>query len=219
MNPVAAQPVSPEVNPPPRFGPVTVEPPRHGRIAAIRNDPLPVTGAHPPLVAIVGAHGGAGATTLARWWAPAADSERCWPASPHTTQLVTIAARLCLPGLISCAERLREWRAELAPDGVVVVGVVLTAARPGKVPAAIRRYRTLIEDLAPAVWAIGWHEELLERELDELARFHPGDRPPPRRAPLTSTVPADVHHVGTDLIDHITRIRKTSRRQQDWNKS
>ncbi|MFD4434168.1 hypothetical protein, partial [Nocardia sp. NPDC058497] len=162
---------------------MTVDAPSGDRVAGSRTDPLPVTGPHPPLVAVVGAHGGAGTSTLAAWWAPAADSGRCWPASTETTQVVVIAARLCLPGLVSCAERLREWHGRLTPDGVEVLGVVLSAARPGRVPRSVQRYRALVEDLAPVVWEIGWHEGLLERELINLAKFRPFDPDPPRGAP------------------------------------
>ncbi|MGW5440540.1 DUF6668 family protein [Nocardia asteroides] len=174
-----------------------------------------MTGPHPPLVAILGAHGGAGASTLAAWWAPAADSGRCWPASTETTQLVVIAARLCLPGLISCAERLREWHADLTPDGVQVLGVVLTAVRPGRVPRPVRRYRAVVEDLAPVVWQIGWHDELLEREPSDLAEFRPFDPLPPRRTRLDVAVPVDVHRVGAALIDRIQQLRKSTRQQHD----
>ncbi|MBF6212156.1 hypothetical protein IU487_14050 [Nocardia puris] len=199
-----------------RLDPVTVTAPR--RAAGIRVEPLPTTRAHPPAVAIVGAHGGAGTSTLARWWAPAADCEQSWPGSPQTTQRVVVAARLCLPGLIACADRLREWHAGAAPEGVQVVGVVLSAARPGRVPAPVRRYRAVVEDLAERVWEIGWHDELIERELSELAEFSPFDPAPQRRARLTEAVPLDVHHVGSELIDALACTTKNPIDQHDSEK-
>ncbi|MEV0768507.1 hypothetical protein [Nocardia salmonicida] len=126
-----------------------------------------------------------------------------------------VAARLCLPGLIACAQRLREWHAGSAPGRVEVIGVVLTAARPGRVPAPVRRYRALIDDLTEVVWEIGWHDELVERELSELAEFSPTDPPPPRRSRLTDAVPADVHRAGVELIDALARAVKAARRTQD----
>ncbi|MEU3010132.1 hypothetical protein [Nocardia asteroides] len=196
--------------------PATVQPP--ATRAAHRSEPLPITGAHPPLVAIVGAHGGAGTSTLARWWAPAADCEQRWPASPDTTQRVVIAARLCLPGLIACADRLREWIFGAAPAGVEVIGVVLAAARPGAVPAAVRRYRATIADLTELVWEIGWHNELVERELGELAQFTPFTPAPPRRSGLTEAVPADVHRAGSELIAALATSLKTATEEQDSEK-
>ncbi|MGW5315534.1 DUF6668 family protein [Nocardia thailandica] len=196
-----------------RLDPATVTPPHHA--ASIRVEPLPTTRAHPPAVAIVGAHGGAATSTLARWWAPAADCGQSWPASAQTTQRVVVAARLCLPGLIACADRLREWHAGAAPEGVQVVGVVLSAARPGRVPAPVRRYRAVVEDLADHVWQIGWHDELVERELSELAEFSPFDPTPQRRTRLTEAVPLDVHHVGSELIDALALTTKNPINQHD----
>ncbi|MFD4407560.1 hypothetical protein ACFWPH_32825 [Nocardia sp. NPDC058499] len=188
-------------------GTVTAPPPH--RRAPVREHPLPTTGPHPPLVAVLGAHGGAGASTLARWWAPAADTGTAWPGNPRTTQQVVIAARLCIPGLTAAADRLREWHAGLAPEGVTVLALVLTATRPGATPAAVRRYCATITDLAPCVYRIAWHDELVVRELDELARYTPNDPAPPRRIRLTDTVPADVHRAGTDLIARLAAIRPT----------
>ncbi|WP_280335708.1 hypothetical protein [Nocardia wallacei] len=196
-----------EPAPPGRVDLAAITPPAPHRRAPFRETPLPVTGPYPPLFAVLGAHGGAGASTLAQWWAHAADTGLAWPAYPGTTQRVVVAARDCLPGLIAAADRLREWHAGLAPSGVSVVGLVLTAARPGRVPVAVRRYRCTVADLAEQVWQIGWHDELLACELDDLARYTPYDPPPPRRARLTQSVPTDVHHAGTAITTHIAESR------------
>ncbi len=186
--------------------PLTVAVPVGDRAAGVRADALPVTGEHPPLFAVLGAHGGAGASTLAAWWAPAADSGRTWPASPETTQLVVIVARLCLPGLVACLDRLHEWHAEVTPEGVQVLGVVLIPARPGRVPRSVRRYCANVTEMAPVVWEIGWHDGLLETEPEHLASSRPFDPPPPRRADLHSAVPPDVHRVGAAVIDRVRHL-------------
>lgn len=198
-----------------RLDPATITAPAPGRRAPVREAPLPTTGTHPPLFAVLGAHGGAGTSTLARWWAPAADTGLAWPASPLTTQRVLIAARLCIPGLTAAAERLREWHAGLAPDGVLVIGLVLTAARPGKVPAAVRRYHSVVAELVDQVHQIGWHDELTVRELNELAEFTPFDPAPKRRTPLTAAVPADVHRAGTRIIAHLSATHTRAAEQPD----
>ncbi|MGV9678767.1 DUF6668 family protein [Nocardia sp. NPDC003482] len=190
-----------------RVDPATIIAPNPERRAPIRETPLPVTGPHPPLFAVLGAHGGAGASTLARWWAPAADTGRAWPAHPHTTRRVVIAARYCLPGLVAAGERLREWHAGLTPDGVTVVGLVLIPARPGRIPAPVRRYQRTVIALAEEVWTLGWHDELLTHDLDNLAQYTPGDPPPPRRARLTQAVPIDVHHTATAITARIAESR------------
>ncbi len=188
-----------------RLDPHTLSTPH--RTAPVRTDPLPTTGAHPPLWAVLGAHGGAGTSTLARWWAPAADTGLAWPASPATTQLVLVAARLCMPGLTAAADRLREWHAGLAAPGVEVIGLVLTAARPGGVPAVVRRYRSVVTDLVDAVYEIGWQDELLATELTDLAEFTPFDPPPPRRARLRQAVPVDVYRTGTQILTGLAATR------------
>ncbi|WP_169814529.1 hypothetical protein [Nocardia pseudovaccinii] len=188
------------------------------QVAPVREMPLPTTGAHPPLFAVLGAHGGAGTSTLARWWAPAADTGLAWPASPRTTQDVIVAARLCMPGLTAAAERLREWHAGLAPDGVDVIGLVLTAARPGKVPSAVARYHGVVAELVAHVYQIGWHDELVVCELSELAQFLPFEPPPPRRSRLRAAVPADVHRTGTQIITHLAAARSKAAAQQDSEK-
>ncbi|MGW4370357.1 DUF6668 family protein [Nocardia takedensis] len=174
-----------------------------GRRAPIRTEALVSDGEHAPLWAVLGAHGGAGASTLARWWAPAADTGLAWPASAASTQDVVIAARLCIPGLVAAAERLREWHAGLAPDGVRIAALILTPARPGAVPTAVRRYRSVVADLVREVHEIDWHDELLAIELSDLAQFRPYDPPPPRRARLSEAVPTDVHRVGAAIFTHL----------------
>nr|WP_324191941.1 hypothetical protein [Nocardia brasiliensis] len=151
---------------------------------------------------MLGAHGGAGTSTLARWWAPAADSGLAWPACPRTTQRVLIAARLCIPGLTAAAERLREWHGGGAPDGVAVIGLVLTPTRPGSVPPPVRRYRSVVAELAEQIYDIGWHDELLVCELSELVQYNPLTPAPPvrRRSRLTETVPPDVFRAGADIV-------------------
>lgn len=186
----------------------TIQAPSAERLAPVRRAPLPTTGPHPPLIAVMGAHGGAGASTLARWWAHAADTGVAWPGSPRSTQRVVLVARDCIPGLVAAAERLREWHAGLAPDGVTVVALVLIAARPGRTPAAVRRFRRTVSELAEAAWSIGWYEGLLVHELGELARYTPFDPAPPRRAPLTHAVPADVHRAGTAITQRIAATRE-----------
>ncbi|WP_109527681.1 MULTISPECIES: hypothetical protein [Nocardia] len=197
-----------------RLDPQTVEVPT--RTAPVREAPLPTSGKYPPLFAVMGAHGGAGTSTLARWWAPAADTGSAWPASTATTQRVIVAARMCIPGLAAAAERLREWHAGLAPDGVTVIGLALTAARPGKVPVAVRRYRSVIAELVDVVYEIGWHDELVVTELVDLAQFTPFDPAPARRrVRLREAVPADVHSAGHQIITRLAADRGPVAAQQN----
>ncbi|NKY87569.1 hypothetical protein [Nocardia veterana] len=191
-----------------RLDPSTVDGPDPEHRAPVRNSALPVTGPYPPLFAVLGAHGGAGTSTLARWWAHAADTGLAWPANTVTTQRVVVAARDCLPGLVAAADRLREWHAGLTPPAVIVVGLVLVPPRPGRIPQAVRRYRSTVAELVgDAVWPVQWHDELLTHELDELATYAPNDPPPPRRAHLSVAVPADVYRAGAAITARIAATR------------
>ncbi|NUS43464.1 MAG: hypothetical protein HOQ24_07240 [Mycobacteriaceae bacterium] len=158
------------------------------------------------------AHGGAGASTLTRWWPMTADTGGAWPASPDTTQLVVLAARECMPGLAAAATRLREWHAQLAPDGVVVVGLVLSAARPGRVPDPVRRYCDIVSPLvAGAIYRIGWHDDLVSLERGDLSPYDPSVPRPParRRAGLASSAPRDVCRAAQQITQSIAELQKT----------
>ncbi|WP_107657536.1 P-loop NTPase family protein [Nocardia suismassiliense] len=200
---------------PGRLDPATIVGPTPERMAPVREAPLPTTAEHPPLFAVLGAHGGAGASTLARWWAPAADTGLAWPGSPRTTQRVVVAARLCMPGLTAAAERLREWHAGYAPDGVTVIGLALTAARPGSVPAEVRRFRSVVSGLVDEVYEIGWHDELVVLDLADLAQYSPLTAAPERRrkSRLTETVPLDVYRAGAGIISRLAASQSAA--QQD----
>ncbi|MFE3757945.1 hypothetical protein ACFXO9_26860 [Nocardia tengchongensis] len=201
----------PDTTEPRRFEPDTIAAPTPDRQAPVRQTPLPTTGPYPPLFAVLGAHGGAGTSTLAQWWAHAADAGLAWPASTRTTQRVVVAARDCLSGLTAAAERLREWHAGLAPAGVVVLGLVLTPVRPGRVPPAVRRYRRIVADLVDgAIWFIEWHDDLLVCELAQLAQFIPNGPTPSRRQDVTTAVPIDVHRAGTAITACIAASRATA---------
>ncbi|GAA5104913.1 hypothetical protein [Nocardia iowensis] len=200
-----------------RLDPGTVVGPAPDRMAPVRHAPLPITGAHPPLFAVLGAHGGAGASTLAQWWAPAADTGLAWPASPRTTQRVLIAARLCMTGLTAAAERLREWHGGYAPDGITVIGLTLTAARPGSVPSAVRRYRSVVAELVDDIYDIGWHDELVALERSELARYNPRDPTPQRhrRSRLTESVPHDVYQAGANILSRLAASHTSAQQESE----
>ncbi|MBO0878809.1 MAG: hypothetical protein J2P17_00130 [Mycobacterium sp.] len=154
-----------------------------------------------PLLWLLGAHGGAGVTTLARLLAPAADCHRRWP-GPATGQspYVVLVARETTTGLASADALLRQHHAGLAGD-CAVIGLVTVAARPGRVPASIRRDRKLYGELVSHLWRIDWHEAWTTTTHDALPVWNCTDAPPAHtsRDDLT-TVPADVAALGRELI-------------------
>ncbi len=187
-----------------------VIPPPEDRRAAVWDRPVPGSG-RAPLFWLMSVHGGAGATTLARLIEPAADCWRRWPAvlnqeSPY----VVLVARETIPGLSRAHELLRQHHSGLAGPSTVL-GLIITAARPGRVPPEIRRYREVVGVLAGNVWRLGWHEEWSLVEPEDLPVWSPGDTAPNRRRvdPLQA-VPADIRELGDSILDVVREVVSNS---------
>ncbi|QIS08792.1 hypothetical protein [Nocardia arthritidis] len=122
-----------------------------------------------------------------------------------------------MPGLTAAATRLREWHAQLAPPGVLIVGLVLIAARPGRIPAPVRRYCDILAPLvAGAVYSIGWHESLVALEKRELAPCDLAAPLPPlrKRLALTDAAPRDAHKAAAQITESIAGLQETGVLQQ-----
>ncbi|WP_246600790.1 hypothetical protein [Skermania piniformis] len=192
-----------------------VVPPPEDRRAAVWDRPVPGSG-RAPLFWLMGVHGGAGATTLARLLEPAADCWRRWPAvlnqeSPY----VVLVARETIPGLSRAHELLRQHRSGLAGPSSVL-GLIITAARPGRVPAEIRRYREVIGVLAGNVWRIDWHEEWMLVEPEDLPVWVPGESSPvKRRSDPLLTVSPDIRELGDSILDVVREVVSSSTDYQE----
>jgi len=106
-------------------------------------------------VAVVGAHGGAGATSLA-----ASDPElfvdfgTAWPATPHN-QACVVVARTSARGLKAAQTALKQWAAAATPS-VDVLGLVLIADAPGKLPKPLKELVQVVSGGAPRTWHLPW---------------------------------------------------------------
>lgn len=177
--------------------------PAESRRAPIWDRPVPGAG-RAPLVWLLGVHGGAGASTLAHVLAPAADSHRRWPgAYERESPFVVLVARETIAGLTRAHDLLRQHRAGLAGPSEVL-GLITVAARPGRIPAEIRRYRDVVGALAGHVWQMPWIEEWTLVEADQLPVWSPSDPPPQQRKrkldPLQE-VPHEVDALGMSIVD------------------
>lgn len=128
-------------------GPVTVPPASEGVL--VSNVPAKSG------VWVTGAHGGAGVSTLARIREGWQDGGVTWPSGEHVPTL--LVARTSAHGLQQLQLRLREWAAGQVPS-VDLLGVVLIADAPGKLPAPLREMEALIVAGAPRQWSLGWDE-------------------------------------------------------------
>lgn len=106
-------------------------------------------------VAVVGAHGGAGATSVA-----ASDPEllfdcgAAWP-STHGKQACVLVARTSARGLHAAQTALQQWAAAATPS-VDVLGLVLIADAPGKLPKPLKDLLQVVSGGAPRTWHLPW---------------------------------------------------------------
>jgi hypothetical protein len=147
----------------------------------------------PPVVWLIGAHGGAGTTTLAASWAPAAEAT-VWP-SEDEFPYVVIVCRSTRTGLDHAHELVLQATGKFAGN-CQLLGVAVVADAPGKTPKALRQRIEVMGKIAPHIWEIPYIPSLREARLEDLPEWNPQDGPaeqqtrhPMRRqriAPMTS---------------------------------
>ncbi len=130
----------------------------------------------------LGAHGGAGETSLAalepRW----AAAEHGWPRTPATTPTpVVVTVRSNARGLRAAQVAAMQWAAGLVPH-VQVVGLVVVADAPGRLPRPLRDLIQLVAGGYPRSWSVPWIEAWRLGEDPDL-----------------STAPRDVRRLVDDL--------------------
>ena len=133
--------------------------PQHGVPAPDLVDQLPV---RPFLGAadlwVVGAHGGAGESTIAELdgaWAAAAHA---WPATDSTEPVrVVVVARTSARGLLAAKAVAKQWATGLVP-GVALLGLILVSDAPGRMPKPLRDLAKVISGGYPRTWQVPWIE-------------------------------------------------------------
>ncbi|MFE2331460.1 DUF6668 family protein [Streptomyces coelicoflavus] len=133
----------------------------------------------------VGAHGGAGVSTLAAVYG-GQDCGRAWP-GPADPASVLLVARTHAAGLAAAARTVEDFRRGRTPAGLGLHAVVLVADAPGRLPRPLARSVGLLEsavEVHRVPWVTGWR--LGEagagppRGTDPLIRLtRPVRRPPP----------------------------------------
>lgn len=108
---------------------------------------------------VVGAHGGAGESSVAAL-------EDGWTASGHSWPVLdteapaqcVVVARTSVAGLLAARTALTQWASASIGPSARVVGLVLIADAPGKLPAALRDLAKVVAGGAPRIWEIPWVE-------------------------------------------------------------
>ncbi|MEJ5869377.1 DUF6668 family protein [Pseudokineococcus sp. 5B2Z-1] len=115
----------------------------------------------------LGAHGGAGESTLTEYLAGSRAADHCWPTSADeaTPSAVVLVCRSHARGLHAAQRALTDWASGAVP-GVRLLGLVVVADAPGKTPKPLRDLSRLVAGGAPRSWHLPWLEA---------ARFAPAD--------------------------------------------
>ena len=121
-------------------------------------------------VALLGAHGGAGVSSLLRAGLDqvAVDADRRWP----QTGLVLLVARTSVNGLEWARDLARQHASGHAGD-VELLGLVLVADAPGRLPARTAGLRDLIGGAFARTWHLPWLEEWRLAATTEPLPAHP----------------------------------------------
>lgn len=105
----------------------------------------------------VGAHGGAGESTLAQLFEGSRPSGHAWPISEGGTPAsVVVVARTSHAGLRAAQLALTEWASRTVP--VNLLGLVTVADAPGRLPKSLRDFSQIVSGGAPHAWHIPWNE-------------------------------------------------------------
>ena len=123
-------------------------------------DALPVRRSHAAAALwVVGAHGGAGESTLAELDPSWRDAGHAWPElSSGAVAPCIVVARTNVRGLLAARSALTQWAASGAGASVQMLGLVLVADAPGKLPPPIRDLAKVVGGGAPRVWDVPWVE-------------------------------------------------------------
>lgn len=105
----------------------------------------------------LGVHGGAGESTLARLFAGFAPAHHAWPIGPRgrARVRVTLCARTSFWGMTAVQASMRDWSANHRSH-VDVLGLVLVADRPGKLPSPLRELEQSLAGATPRLWRLPW---------------------------------------------------------------
>lgn len=168
-HPVDTPPTAPVPGRGPRLGPNSpqrdvAEPDMADRL------PIAVLPGH-PRVWVIGVHGGAGESTLARLLTGATATGHRWPAT--TTTPVLLVARSSMSGLTAARRAATQW-ASGAAGNLTLLGLVVIADAPGRLPRPLTHFTELVGGGVPRLWRWPWIDHL-RLDLDpDLARSAPG---------------------------------------------
>ncbi|MBB2959568.1 DUF6668 family protein [Pseudoclavibacter helvolus] len=122
---------------------------------------------------LVGAHGGAGESSLAALSPNWVAAGHAWPhvTTSNNRSRVVIVARSNMQGLLDAQRAATQWGSGLVPF-VDVVGLVIVADAPGKLPRPLRDFAAIVGGGVPRVWNVPWSDALRLGELPDPTTAH-----------------------------------------------
>lgn len=159
-----------------------------------------------PVVWAVGAHGGAGASTLAQVLAPVGDAGARWPAHDEFG-LCVVVCRSTRTGLDAAQSAVLQAQSGHA-GSCEVLGVVIVADAPGKTPKSLRHRESVLEELT-TVWRVPYLPGIRENDIEDLAVWQPTSdtdevagrgRKRAKKQPVTAAVPQVLADRGDDIF-------------------
>ncbi len=109
----------------------------------------------------LGVHGGAGESTLARLTPGWPAAGHAWPVITTPTDSATrvvLVARSNAAGLRAAQRAAAQWASFSAPEPVQVLGLVVVADAPGRLPRALRELAELVGGGVAHTWFVPWVE-------------------------------------------------------------
>ena len=107
----------------------------------------------------VGVHGGSGESTMSLLLPGTRAAGHRWPIPPPPVPTPTVlVARTHASGLRAAQRAAIEWASGVV-QGVAVLGLVLIADAPGRLPRVLDDFADIVGGGVPRVWDIPWIEE------------------------------------------------------------
>ncbi|MCQ9334512.1 hypothetical protein NQ042_10590 [Corynebacterium phoceense] len=175
---------------------------------------LAQVGERDPLIWLIAAHGGAGATFLARSLAPFGDAGQFWPVKDKYPWCVVVA-RTTRTGLEAAHDLVLQEQSNKS-GGCRVLGIILVADAPGKTPKSIEQRISVLEKTVPTIWRVGYFEDWRESTLEDLPQWSPLDEEPEdekgkfwkKKKENPNVVHRELRDIGQDLVDRAREANK-----------
>lgn len=105
---------------------------------------------------LVGTHGGSGARCLSSVLHGTRHAGKRWPDPSGGRDLVVLVCRSSQRGLASAQDYARGFRDGALGERLQLLGVIVSAAAPGRTPPALRRFERLLSGAVPILGEVPW---------------------------------------------------------------